>query len=273
MNDIRFEHDHPAWDLLNDLADRGSDAAGASATETAPGAAIETSTGELVDVGAHVASCAECQATVASIRALSRDAAALERRAPPPPALWGEIAQSIAAGGRSGVRDSRAAPARGAALGVPPRPPRRTYTFAPRTLAAAALVLMTLTAGVTALVLRTRASAAPSVALVPTPSSAPGAVVAAGGASALPASFAATESSYLVNLAALHAAFVAQRSALSPATVAVVEHSLATIDSAIAEARAALIADPANQSLAELLSTTYQQKVELLRRATEYAAS
>lgn len=97
--------------------------------------------------------------------------------------------------------------------------------------------------------------------------------VVPGGTPALPASFAATESAILVDLAALHAAFVAQRATLAPSTVAVVERSLATIDAAIAEARAALVADPANQSLAELLSTTYQHKVELLRRATEYSAS
>ena len=90
---------------------------------------------------------------------------------------------------------------------------------------------------------------------------------------ALPASFAATEAAYLDDLAELHAAFVAQRHALAPATITVVERSLAAIDAAIAEARAALVADPANQALAELLSTTYRQKVELLRRAAESSQS
>jgi hypothetical protein len=60
---------------------------------------------------------------------------------------------------------------------------------------------------------------------------------------------------------------------LSPATVRVVERSLATIDTAIAEARAALASDPANRSLVEILSANYERKVELLQRATELSSS
>ena len=51
------------------------------------------------------------------------------------------------------------------------------------------------------------------------------------------------------------------------------ERSLATIDSAIAEARAALAADPANEALVRNLSAHYERKVELLHRATELSSS
>ena len=37
----------------------------------------------------------------------------------------------------------------------------------------------------------------------------------------------------------------------------------------LAEARAALLTDPANAALADLLASNYRQKVELLRRATQ----
>ncbi|MCC6930231.1 MAG: hypothetical protein IT359_14695 [Gemmatimonadaceae bacterium] len=271
MNDDRFENGHPAWGVLNDLADHRDDALGGAAGGATDDAERVMVRGGMAGVVAHVAVCAQCRATVAAIRDLSRGAAALDRGAAPPPVLWDEISRSIAAGGHSPARTPDATPARGAANGAVLALPRRTYTLAPRTLAAAALVLMALTSGVTALLLRSRATApAPVAASAPRAAPAP---VAADGTGALPASFTAAESAYLSNLAELHAAFLAQRSALAPATVAVVERSLATIDSAIAEARAALVADPANQSLAELLSATYQHKVELLRRATEYSAS
>jgi hypothetical protein len=45
--------------------------------------------------------------------------------------------------------------------------------------------------------------------------------------------------------------------------------SLRTIDEAILEARNALARDPANAMLIEMLSSTYRQKVDLLRRTTE----
>ena len=64
-----------------------------------------------------------------------------------------------------------------------------------------------------------------------------------------------------------------QRATLAPYTVRVVERSLATIDSAIAEARAALAADPANEALVRILSAHYERKVELLQRATELSSS
>jgi hypothetical protein len=50
------------------------------------------------------------------------------------------------------------------------------------------------------------------------------------------------------------------------------ERTLRVIDEAIAEARAALAADPSNRTLLDVLSANYEQKVELLRRASELPA-
>lgn len=88
-----------------------------------------------------------------------------------------------------------------------------------------------------------------------------------GNAIAVPVALAAVDLSYQASIAELRATLEQQRGVLSPATVRALEHSLAVIDSAIAEARAALAADPANQALPGILSAQYEQKVDLMRRA------
>ena len=62
-----------------------------------------------------------------------------------------------------------------------------------------------------------------------------------------------------------------QRELLAPETVAVLERNLAIIDSAIADSRAALAADPSNGELELLLRAGYEQKVALLQQATRLA--
>ena len=83
------------------------------------------------------------------------------------------------------------------------------------------------------------------------------------------ASFRATEGEYARTIDELRTAFEAQRSQLSPGTVNTVLRSLAVVDSAIAEARSALLADPNNRTLVDLLSASYQRKLDLLRRTSE----
>ena len=58
-----------------------------------------------------------------------------------------------------------------------------------------------------------------------------------------------------------------RRSELDPNTVAVLEQSIAVIDSAIAQSRAALAKDPASGFLATQLNHSLEKKVELLRTA------
>jgi hypothetical protein len=57
---------------------------------------------------------------------------------------------------------------------------------------------------------------------------------------------------------------------LSPETLVKVERALATIDLAIAEGREALLRDPSNAALSELMASNYRQKIELLRRVTQH---
>jgi hypothetical protein len=58
------------------------------------------------------------------------------------------------------------------------------------------------------------------------------------------------------------------RSRLDTSTVAIVEQNLQIIDRAIAQARQALEADPANSYLSGHLVETRRKKLDLLRRAT-----
>ena len=57
------------------------------------------------------------------------------------------------------------------------------------------------------------------------------------------------------------------RERLDPRTVVVLERNLRVIDDAIAEAREALAADPANALLNAHLAGARQRKLDLLRRA------
>jgi hypothetical protein len=60
---------------------------------------------------------------------------------------------------------------------------------------------------------------------------------------------------------------VASRTAnLSPATREVVRRSLATIDTAIADLRAALGANPRDEAAGQAISTVYERKLEFLKR-------
>jgi hypothetical protein len=58
-----------------------------------------------------------------------------------------------------------------------------------------------------------------------------------------------------------------RREQLDPKTITVLEQSIAVIDSAIAQSRAALKADPASGFLAKELNQSLEKKVELLRTA------
>ena len=88
----------------------------------------------------------------------------------------------------------------------------------------------------------------------------------------LPASFRLAEGQYTQTIDELRLAVDAQRAHLNPETVRTVDRSLAVVDSAIAEARAALLADPGNRTLVDLLSASYQRKLDLLRRTSELSS-
>jgi len=83
----------------------------------------------------------------------------------------------------------------------------------------------------------------------------------------------AVDRNYMGAIRDLRATLDEERGKLSPATAQSVERSLRVIDAAIAEARAALAADPANQALADILAAHYERQVDLLQRATQLSPS
>ena len=78
----------------------------------------------------------------------------------------------------------------------------------------------------------------------------------------------ALESDYEAASAELSRLLDGARQQLPPATVASLERNLSAIDSALAEVRRALAADPGNVTLEQLVLSAWRQKVRLLRRAT-----
>ena len=181
----------------------------------------------------HVAECDECRETLRRVRELVAAAHALPNNIAAPPEVWSALRTRVS--GHSSKRPSRA------------------WRYGAWLASAATVVFI---AGV-ALLLPSRSQKLK------------GAKVAPPQASVTPAMYASVERGYVATVAELRLALEAQRTTLAPSTVRVLEHSLAAIDTAIAEARAALASDPANQLLLGILSANYERKVELLQRATE----
>lgn len=245
-----------------------------------------------LELEAHAASCVECGSLLADLDAIRRDASALPTLVPSRD-LWSGIAARIDA------------PAVDLETARRTRPASSRHLWLRPSLAAAALVLVT--AGVTHYFTRASLDANGTMGGQPTQvvtatsviATEPGARVApsstdslgvfdAGSgnasasvardthaasaspaarlASAMPA-MKATEPVYDEEIGKLRAIVKERRSQLDPNTVAVLEQSIAVIDSAIAQSRAALAKDPASGFLATQLNHSLEKKVELLRTA------
>ncbi len=194
---------------------------------------------DLARLEAHLAGCEACRATLDDLRRLVRRAGALDER-PPERDLWAGIAARIAT-------ERTAA--------VVPLATRRRFAFTAPQLAAAAVALMAVSAG--AGMLLRQASPAPTAAVTPA-FGAPARVVN------LPSQRAVD--SYDAAIAELEGALAADRGRMDSATVAILERSLGAIDSAIAQARAALARYPDNLYLNGTLQRALDSKLEVLRR-------
>ena len=189
----------------------------------------------------HADECDDCRNALETLRRTIDAARQLPESIEPPMEVWQSIRGSIDA-------------AKVAAFPAAPRS-RLPWWASPRRLAVAATALVMASSALTALVMRRSSVTAGEQVTVREAS--------------LPSEWKAAEAGYLASVGELHEQLEEQRANLAPATVATVERTLAVIDSAIAEARGALLRDPANAALADLLAANYRQKVELLRRATQ----
>jgi hypothetical protein len=138
----------------------------------------------------------------------------------------------------------------------------RTWWQRPALLAAAALLLVAGASLTTALVIGRRMMEAPRSPVAANP-----AVVQQSGPATL-AEFTKVENDYIETANMLSALIERGQTELSPETIVKLKESVRVIDGAIVEARRALAADPGNKMLIEMLSASYSQKVDLLRRTT-----
>lgn len=198
-------------------------------------------------VAEHIAMCDLCRSETESLQAIVARARELPRVVEPPAEAWARIRSAIA-------RDESAVREPGSAARFGER--RRLY------LAAAAVVLAAvLSSAGTAWYLGARNPAGnlPSATATSTNSETPATLAA----------FTIEENNYLRTASRLQDLLDQQEGSLAPETVAQLRASLHAIDDAIIEARNALARDPANKLLVEMLSSSYRQKVDLLRRSTE----
>ena len=206
-------------------------------------------TGELTEdarapVAEHIAGCELCSAEVESLKEILARASELPRSIDPPAAAWSNIRQAI-------EHDAEALK----------RAPATKTWWRPFTAAAAVLVVAAVSSTATYLYM-TRDSA--ENAVLPTAAARPAVETPAN-----LAAFTVEENNYLRTASILQELLDSQQGLLAPETTAQLRASLRTIDEAILEARNALARDPANRVLIEMLSASYRQKVDLLRRTTE----
>jgi hypothetical protein len=199
----------------------------------------ELGAAEAAAVERHLEACEACREEERALRRLAQDAAALPRELPPGKDFWPAIERRL--------REPVVVP-------FARRPAVRGLG-----LLAAAAALVAITSAVTLRLSRPEAPLVePGPTLVPALTLRPAAL----GEGPL----GEVEREYERAAAELVGAINARRTALSPETLEVVHSSLAKIDEALAEIRAALAKDPGRTELAHLLSSTHRQRVELLRR-------
>jgi anti-sigma factor RsiW len=194
---------------------------------------------------AQLERCAECRALLADLRAIVAVAPAY-RGVAPSRDLWAGIAQ--------GIDRSRA-------VELPRRKSPRLFTL--RQLVAASVVLAAAMSGL--VWMTTRGGRSETADSVVATAAAPATHLAGIGPRA--------DSAYDGAVADLEQVLVEGRGRLDTATVRIIEDNLAIIDRALAEARAAIAADPANAYLNGQVAANMRRKLDLLRRTATAIAS
>lgn len=241
----------------------------------------ELNASERVSFELHTAACHDCRTLIADLSAIRDDAAELPVLVPARD-LWAGIESRI----QPTVLPFTAAPS------VTARPSRWAISRSHVVLGgmAAALIGAVALGRWTASTSPESASSSPTVApsamvvrapVAPVESlsavestSAP--TVTAGGASVTPVAGAERPTArvtYQREIEALKTVMDEGGEFLDPTTKAIIESSLRTVDSAIAEARAALARDPRSGFLAEQLNKSLERKLGLLRTAALHSSS
>jgi putative zinc finger protein len=214
--------------------------------------------GDLDDAGrravdAHLRECLRCASVVRDLETISRAAAKLPAMEPSRD-LWEGIAARIEAP----VIELKTRQA--------PAAPRRNWQ-----MAAAVVVLMAVSSGVTYILTSDRQPATGEQVSATPDSASPGVVTpkrntSGGGSGVLVGDFSAPEIIYDQEITRLRTILDQRRGDLDSTTVKTVEKSLQAIDQAIIDARAALTGDASNAFLNEQLNRALEKKLGLLRR-------
>lgn len=207
---------------------------------------------EAVDVECYLETSEEARETVAFLRSLKERSQRLPESLEPRRDLWPEIEQKIAPS--HVVRVDFEAPFWSSWI-----PSLHARQWA--SLAAAAMVLVAVSSGITAWWLAPSGpfpgSGRPQVAAggeQPTVAAAVGGVVP-------------IEAEFALEISRLLTALYERRDSLDPDTVTTIEANLRVIDQAIRRATEALEDDPRNPNLTRMLASSYRHKLELLQRA------
>lgn len=204
-------------------------------------------------VDEHLAECASCRGVLVELGAVVARAGALEER-PPREELWQGIAARIGARPATPVRRIGGSPARRLVVSIPQ-------------LAAAAVVLLVAGGSAGWLAAPMLRDSGGGVAF--TVAEAPVAPTAD-----QPAQYVdANDAAVAAVVEELEAVLASGRGQLAPSTIATLETNLAIIDTAIAEARQAVVADPGNAYLQTHLADILRRKVSLLQRAASLAST
>jgi hypothetical protein len=198
----------------------------------------------------HLVACDECRTTLAELRSVVEAAAALPVMEPSRD-LWAGIAAGIGAADKPETIDLQQYAAR--------RAVQRRFSFSMPQLAAAAVLLVAISAGGMWWLVGGHDG----------PQQVAGVIVHAADLPANGARLVSTAPERTPldgDIARLEAALDEARDRLDPATVEIIERSLDAIDQAIDDARAALVADPGNAQLERQLDNTMQKKLDVLRR-------
>jgi hypothetical protein len=193
---------------------------------------------------AHLARCLDCAADVGALRAFMTRVHMDEAPAGAIDDLWPAI--------RVRIQQGKAAtlPQPGAAVTSSHGPRTRARVWTLATLLAAAVVLLV------ALLRSEPRHSAPAEA---PPSR----------STVVPVTLVDSSQAYQQQVATLLDELELRRAMLPPATVARVDHDLQTIDHAIAELREALVHDPNDPALRQLLAASLRQKRDLLQRVND----
>jgi hypothetical protein len=220
----------------------------------------ELGAAERAAVDRHAATCARCSALLSDVHDIVRDTAQLPALTPSRD-LWPEIEARI---------QPKVVPLPAGRAESGARVKQLSTRWTPARLTAAAAALVISTAGVT-YVATTRADASHTTfAAAPSEQSSPAGSQGASsavrpGVAVRTASALSSEQLYDQEIAHLQTIVRERSSLLDTATIAVIQRNLTIIDSAIAQSRAALAADPNSRFLNDQLNSVLDQKVELLR--------